>query len=199
MAGLLHTLPAGKSALLINADTYSRLIRPDDLTTRVLFGDGASAAVFSTRPQGLHLRYVRSYADGTGYDTFVAHGSALRPAGDAAAGIYMDGPGILNFALHVVPDAVHQALADTGLASTQIKRFVFHQANSFVTHQLAKKLELSPEQVPENCAHYGNTVSASVSILLAEQMADLEPGDLVLATGFGVGLSWGVALFEYVG
>jgi 3-oxoacyl-[acyl-carrier-protein] synthase III len=58
---------------------------------------------------------------------------------------------------------------------------------------------LSEEQVPENCAHLGNTVSASVPILLAEQLSSLEKGDIVMTVGFGVGLSWGVALFEYAG
>lgn len=197
VAGLLHTLPAGKSALLVNADTYSRLLRPDDLTTRILFGDGASAAEFSTRPQGLRLRYCRSYADGTGYDTFVAQGSALRPADGIAPGIYMDGPGILNFALRVVPEAVRQALRDTGLKAEQVSRFVFHQANRFVTAQLAKKLALSAEQVPENCADLGNTASASVPMLLAEQLPSLNPGDIVMTIGFGVGLSWGVTVFQH--
>lgn len=196
VAGLLNTLPHGKSALLINADTYSRLIRPDDLTTRILFGDGASAAVFSNLKQGLHLRYVCSYADGAGYETFIAEGSALRPAQNAAPGIHMDGPGILNFALSVVPDAIGKALQATGLRIEQIREFVFHQANHFVTEHLTKKLGLSPEQVPENCAELGNTVSASIPMLLAERMPMLKPGDTIMVVGFGVGLSWGVAIFD---
>ena len=197
MAGLLTTLPPGKDAILVNADTYTRLLRQDDLSTRVLFGDAAAASLFSTRPQGLRLRCVRSWADGTGYDAFVAQGSALRPADDQA-GIHMDGAAILNFALKVVPAAIEQVLADNGLDLRQIRRIVFHQANSFVTGQLSRKLGLSSEQAPENCAELGNTVSASVPLLLAEQMPLLERGDLVATVGFGVGLSWGVALFEQV-
>src|SRR5690606_37270469 len=131
----------------------------------------------SCRHHGLRVMYSRSYADGTGYDAFVAHGSALRPPGEHAAGIHMDGPAILNFALRVVPDAVQQALNDTGLQIGDIKAVFFHQANHFVTSQLSRKIGLTPDQVPENCAHMGNVVSASIPTLLAEYMADLKLGD----------------------
>jgi len=199
VAGLLPTLPAGRHAVLVNADTYSRLIREDDLTTRVLFGDAAAASLYAARPRpgALQLRYTRSYADGTGYEHFVAHGSALQaPPGDMPVGIHMDGPAILNFALRVVPDAVHKALADTGLTLDRIGKVLFHQANCFVIEQLVKKLGLRPEQAPINCATLGNTVSASIPILLAEQYPSLQTGEPVMVIGFGVGLSWGVALFE---
>jgi 3-oxoacyl-[acyl-carrier-protein] synthase III len=195
---LQKSFPSDRSALLINADTYSRLLRPDDMATRVLFGDAAAACEFSSRPEGLRFLYCRSFADGSGYDSFVAHGSGLRPS-DGLPGIHMDGAAIFNFAIHTVPDAIHLALSDNGLKTGQVRKFIFHQANSFVTGQLAKKLGLSAEQVPENCAYMGNTVSASVPILLSEQMPLLERGDLVMTVGFGVGLSWGVALFEYAG
>ena len=196
-AALQKTLSKGKSTILVNADTYTRLLQAEDLPTRVLFGDAATATVFSSHVRrGLHVVYCRSYADGTGYDAFVAHGSALRPHGERAAGIHMDGPAILNFALHVVPEAVQQALTDTGLQIEEIKTVIFHQANHFVISQLSRKLELSSAQVPENCAHMGNVVSASIPTLLAEQMPALMPGDKVMAVGFGVGLSWGVSVFE---
>lgn len=198
LVAMQKAFPTQKSAILINADTYSRLLRPDDLTTRVLFGDAAAAAEFSSRPEGLRFMYCRSFADGTGYDAFVAHGSALRSS-DQPSGIHMDGTAIFNFALREVPDAVRHALSDNDLDVGRVRKFIFHQANSFVTAQLTKKLGLSEEQVPENCAHLGNTVSASVPILLAEQLSSLEIGDIVMTVGFGVGLSWGVALFEYAG
>lgn len=185
-----------RNAILVNADTYSRLIRPDDLATRVLFGDAAAATLFSPRRAGLRVRYARNYADGGGYDAFVARGSAVRRDEAAADGIHMDGPGILNFALRAVPDAVAHALADNGLRIDQLRMVLFHQANHFVIGQLAAKLRLSAEQAPENCATLGNTVSASIPLLLQEQLHALRPGDLVLAVGFGVGLSWGCALFE---
>lgn len=200
MAAALQAIQAkGKSTILVNADTYTRLLRAEDLPTRVLFGDAATATVFSSHiHRGLRVAYCRSYADGSGYDTFVAHGSALRPSGDRTAGIHMDGPAILNFALRVVPDAVQQALADTGLRIDEIKVVIFHQANHFVISQLSRKLELSPAQVPENCVRMGNVVSASIPTLLAEQMPELRSGDKVMAVGFGVGLSWGVSVFECV-
>lgn len=198
MVALQRSFASDRSAILINADTYSKLLRPDDVATRVLFGDAAAACEFSSRPEGLRFLYCRSFADGSGYDSFVAHGSALRTSDDLA-GINMDGSAIFNFALRTVPDAIRLALDDNALETSQIRKFIFHQANSFVTGQLARKLGLSDEQAPENCAHMGNTVSASIPMLLSEQMSQLKRGDLVMTIGFGVGLSWGVALFEYAG
>lgn len=188
----------GGQGILVNADVYSRLVRPNDLTTRVIFGDAAAASLFSTRRQGLRVLYSRSFADGSGYEAFVARGSAVMQEEAVPRGIYMDGPGILNFALRAVPEAIAHAMRDMNLELRAIRKVLFHQANSFVVGQLARKLKLSEEQVPQNCAELGNTVSASIPLLLMEQMNLLHPGDLVLAVGFGVGLSWGVTLMERV-
>jgi len=189
---------AFQQAILVNADCYTRLIRPDDLTTRVLFGDAATASSFSAQRTGFRLLYSRCYTDGTGYEDFIARGSAIQPDEDFESGIYMNGPGILSFALRVVPEATDEALKDNGLRLSDIRMFAFHQANSFVIGKLAYKMGLRAEQVPQNCAELGNTVSASIPLLMLEQQANLKNGDLVLAVGFGVGLSWGVLLLERV-
>ncbi|HET9049709.1 MAG TPA: ketoacyl-ACP synthase III [Chiayiivirga sp.] len=190
---------SGGNGILVNADTYSKLIRRDDLTTRALFGDAAAATLYSTQRKGLRIVDCRSYADGSGYDAFIAHGSALRSDTDLRAGIYMNGPGILNFALRKVPEAIALTLDAQDLRLDQLRMVLFHQANSFMVGQLARKLRLEPEQVPQNCATLGNTVSASIPLLLKDQMANLHRGELILAVGFGVGLSWGVTLLEHVG
>lgn len=187
----------GGNGILVNADTYSKLIRRDDLTTRSLFGDAAAATLYSTRRGGLRVLDCRSYADGSGYDAFVARGSALQRDVGSPAGICMDGPGIFNFALRRVPEAMHTALDAHGLVMSRLRMVLFHQANSYMVSQLARKLKLAPEQVPQNCAHLGNTVSASIPLLLKEQWPLLQAGDLVLAVGFGVGLSWGTVLLQH--
>ncbi|MBZ0224258.1 MAG: ketoacyl-ACP synthase III [Dokdonella sp.] len=188
---------SGGNGILVNADTYSKLIRRDDLTTRALFGDAAAATLYSTRPGGLRIVDSHSFADGTGYNAFIAHGSALRSDTGAPSGICMDGPGIFNFALRRVPESISAALDPHGLQLQQLRMVLFHQANSYMVGQLARKLKLTPEQVPQNCENLGNTVSASIPLLLMEQMPMLQPGDFVLAVGFGVGLSWGTVLLEY--
>jgi len=188
---------ASERAMLVNADTYSRLLRSDDLTTRVLFGDAATASILSKVPGGFRLVSSRCYSDGTGYEDFVARGSALSKDEAFATGIHMDGANILRFALRVVPGAVADSLRDNGLDASQVRMFAFHQANSFVIGKLAYKMGLTPEQVPQNCAELGNTVSASIPLLLMDQVPSLKTGDRVLAVGFGVGLSWATALLEY--
>lgn len=195
----LITSGVSRRAVLVNADCYSRLIRPGDLTTRVLFGDAAASSIYSTEPRGLRVVYSRCYSNGLGHDQFIARNSAVRPDATYEKGIYMDGPGILGFALQAVPEAIEQALSDTGLDREEIRLFAFHQANSFVIGKLIQKLRLRTDQVPQNCLDLGNTVSASIPLLLQEQMEQLSPGDKVMAVGFGVGLSWGVLLLEYVG
>jgi 3-oxoacyl-[acyl-carrier-protein] synthase-3 len=196
MLGALIKSGMSQRAVLVNADCYSRLIRPDDLTTRVLFGDAAAAGMFSTTPGGLKLLYSKCYSDGSGYEEFIARNSGVRQDVNVRSGIFMNGPGILNFALRVVPEAIEAALGETGLALDQIRTIAFHQANSFIIGKLAHKLRLRVDQVPQNCETLGNTVSASIPILLQSEMANLRSGDLVMAVGFGVGLSWGVAVFE---
>lgn len=198
MVGLLQRASPEATAVLVNADTYTRLVRKDDLTTRVLFGDAAVATMFTTKRSGFRVIDCQSYADGSGYDAFVANNSALMQETDVARGIHMDGPGILNFALRMVPASVNAMLEKHGLRTNQLRMLLFHQANSFVTQQLARKMGLASTQVPENCTHLGNTVSASIPLLLEEQLPLLKAGDLVLAAGFGVGLSWGTLLLERV-
>lgn len=198
MVAAMVSSKTSRQAILVNADCYSRLIRPNDLTTRVIFGDAAVASMFSACRGGLRLVYSRCYSDGSGYDEFIARNSALQTDADSDRGIYMDGPGILGFALRVVPDAIESALAETGLTLEQIRLVAFHQANSFVIGKLAHKLHLRADQFPQNCLDLGNTVSASIPLLLLEQMPHLKTGELIMAVGFGVGLSWGVAVFERV-
>lgn len=190
---------SGGDGILVNADTYSRLIRRDDLTTRSLFGDAAAATWYSTRRGGLRVVACHSYADGSGYDSFVARGSATREDVGLPAGICMDGPGILGFALRRVPEAIDTALCAHNLRLEQLRMVLFHQANRFMVGQLVRKLKLMPEQAPQNCEHLGNTVSASIPLLLMEQMKNLRTGDLVLTVGFGVGLSWGTVILQHVG
>lgn len=199
MLGAMLRAGSSQQALLIHADSYSRLIRPADWSTRVLFGDAACAVGLSTRPHGWRLLHTRCYSDGRGYQDFVARHSALRRDDADLPGIQMQGPAILNFALRVVPEAITRAMEETGLQLAQLHTVAFHQANRFIIDQLRRKLGLREEQVPTNGAELGNTVSASIPLLLQQREAQLSPGDKVLAVGFGVGLSWGTALLEYVG
>jgi 3-oxoacyl-[acyl-carrier-protein] synthase-3 len=113
--------------------------------------------------------------------------------------IYMDGAAVLAFAQREVQPTVEEILRRNDLRLPDIKLVLFHQASAHALNILNKQLELAPEQTFANIAHFGNTVSASLPILLkdAETAGRLQRGDLVIIVGFGVGFSWGACLIRW--
>lgn len=111
----------------------------------------------------------------------------------------MDGAAVLAFAQREVQPTVEEILRRNDLRLSQVKLVLFHQASHHALHILHKQLDLSPDQTFSNITHFGNTVSASLPILLkdAETAGRLERGDLVLIVGFGVGFSWGACLMRW--
>jgi 3-oxoacyl-[acyl-carrier-protein] synthase III len=169
-----------KAVLLLTAETYSRLLDPEDKGVRTLFGDAAAAtlveAVEADRP--LIGAFVFG-TDGAGAEDLSTRGGVL----------HMDGPGVMAFALRETPAAVARLLALEGLAVDRVDAFVFHQANAFMLEQLRRKLGIAPERFAVRMADCGNTVSSSIPIALAPELEHPGPRTIVLA-GFGAGYSW---------
>jgi 3-oxoacyl-[acyl-carrier-protein] synthase-3 len=204
-----------RSVLLLCGDTYSRYIHPDDRAALTLFGDGAAAALVDQATDESRILDFLLASDGqTGGDKFMIKAGGLRtPRSEATcigrrdiAGnvrsddtIYMDGAAVLAFAQREVEPTVEQILRRNDLQLSQIKLVLFHQASLHALNILTKQLQLTPDQTFYNIAHFGNTVSASLPILLkdAESAGRLERGDLVLIVGFGVGFSWGACLMRW--
>lgn len=199
-----------RTVLLATADTYSRLIHPDDRATSCLFGDGGAVSVIEAGG-GSGIVDVRCGTSGQQYRRFmVPAGGARRPRseetaileidhsgnGRTAEHISMDGMGVLSFFNTLVPEEVKQILADNHLGHQDIDFYVFHQASRLALHSIKRALRLPDEKVIEAFSDVGNLVSASIPVTLKRAMDDgrIRAGHLVLLCGFGVGLSWGTAL-----
>lgn len=207
---------AAKRVLLVNADTYTRLLHAQDRSTRPIFGDGAAASLISAEPLALNVLDANFGTAGKQTDRFIVKfGGARHPANqdvpkasvDGAgrvhsdAHVYMDGLGVLSFFTSVVPKSVKEVLARNQLTVEDISLFVFHQASRLALEGLQRSLAIPAEKMVMDLQDTGNLVSASIPVALARVLANntLKPGQLVVLCGFGVGLSWGAALVRFEG
>ena len=180
---------AFRNAVLVTVDAYSRIVDPNDRATAPLFGDAATATLVSVRPQYAIGSAVLA-TDGSRAGALMVQGSgSLR---QARGFLSMDGRAILDFALREVPRSVHECLSRNGIAIKDVNAFVFHQANRFMLDQLARTLDVNPSTVIADLEDVGNTTSSSIPIALKRRVLpeSFRP-DVVLLSGFGVGLSWG--------
>jgi 3-oxoacyl-[acyl-carrier-protein] synthase-3 len=187
-------------ALVIGAETFSRILDWSDRSTCVLFGDGAGAIVLErqTKAQagdrgvkGIHLR-----SDGRYRDLLYVDGG---PSTTQTVGhLRMVGNQVFKHAVGKISDSVKAAAADAGLAVSEIDWFVPHQANQRILNAVAERLGLDEHKVISTVADHGNTSAASVPLALAVATEDgrVKPGDLILIEAIGGGLTWGSALIR---
>jgi len=164
--------------LLFTADPYSRIIDPDDKNTALLFGDGATVTLLSDAPM---------FAPGQfGFGTIGQDSAELRVRDDA---LYMNGRAIFNFAARHIPKDIKRVLAANSREISDIDSFVFHQGSRYIVETIANALGVPKTKVSFGAAEYGNTVSSSVPMILETEM-QANDTNLILVSGFGVGLSW---------
>jgi 3-oxoacyl-[acyl-carrier-protein] synthase-3 len=196
-----------KNALVIGAETFSRLVDWKDRDTCILFGDGAGAFVLqaSEEPAGVLSAVMRS--DGSGSDLLsVPAGGSRIPASLASVSagqhyIHMNGREVFRFASRVMVQATHEAVAAAQLTLDDIQLIIPHQANQRIIESATRSLGVPPERCMINLDRYGNTGTASIPIAACEavQQNRLKPGDKVVLVGFGGGLTWGAAVVEWSG
>jgi 3-oxoacyl-[acyl-carrier-protein] synthase-3 len=202
--------------LLVTADTYTRLLHPQDRATRPIFGDGAAATLISAVRPKLSVLDMTFHTGGKAADRFIVkRGGAREPHSlepprvtidksarvRSDAHVYMDGLGVLSFFTSVVPKAVRAILSRNQLSMDDVSMFVFHQASQLALDGLQKTLAIPDEKMVIDLQDTGNLVSASIPVALFRVLKDrrLQPGQLVLLCGFGVGLSWATALVRFNG
>ena len=198
-----------RRVLLLTAETYSKYINPEDGATLPLFGDGATATLvegIETERAGLD-GFVYG-TDGSGAEKLIVPvggqrhpyaATAIEETRDTYGNVRtnrhlsMDGSGIMNFALDVVPKALTEILAKTHLAKADVDYYVFHQANRFMLRYLQQECGLDGLPYWNDVTEVGNTVSSSIPIALCDLLNERPSETLhhVVLMGFGVGLSWG--------
>jgi 3-oxoacyl-[acyl-carrier-protein] synthase-3 len=199
--GLLKT-GAFKRALVIGAETFSRIIDWNDRTTCVLFGDGAGAVVLEAQLQpgtredrGILTAHLRS--DGRHKSKLFVDGG---PSSTQTVGhLRMEGRAVFKHAVAMITDVIEDAFKATGYSAEEIDWFVPHQANQRIIDDSARKLGIAPEKVISTVAQHGNTSAASIPLALAVAVADgrIKRGDLVMLEAMGGGFTWGAALVRW--
>ncbi|MCC5854999.1 MAG: ketoacyl-ACP synthase III [Idiomarina sp.] len=188
-----------KHVLVIGSDTLSRLCRPDDRNTIVLFGDGAGAAVLSaSEAPGIlstHIYCAGEYASLLGADLPKRNNDPIAEQ----AWLYMKGNEVFKVAVQKLSELVHDTLERHKLDSSELDWLIPHQANFRIIQATAKKLNMSLEQVVLTLEYTGNTSAASVPIALDVAVRDgrVQRGHRLLLEAFGGGFAWGSALIEY--
>jgi len=191
-----------KRALVIGAETFSRILDWNDRGTCVLFGDGAGAVVLEAQQQsgtsadrGILTTHLRS--DGTHKDKLFVDGgpSSTRTVGH----LRMEGREVFKHAVGMITDVIVDAFAATGTTADDIDWLVPHQANKRIIDASAKKLNIAPQKVVLTVDLHGNTSAASIPLALATAADDgrIKRGDLVMLEAMGGGFTWGSALIRW--
>ncbi len=175
-----------KKGLLFTSDPYSKIINPTDKNTSLLFGDAAAVVLISENPVFIAEDFIFG-TSGVSYRDLLCENNTL----------YMNGRGIANFAVKVVPKDILALLERNNLTIRDVDKYLIHQGSRFIVTALSKKIALEESKVMYDIASYGNTVSSSIPIML-EKIFDDKSIKLALASGFGVGLSWSNTLLKRV-
>ncbi len=187
-----------RRALVVGGDVLSKILDWDDRSTLVLFGDGAGAVVLEHVDHGGFLGFELG-ADGGGGEHLWLPGSGSRAFDDPERFVKMNGREVFKFATRVMVTSAKAVLAACGKSVDDVDVYIPHQANVRIIDYAARKLGVPKEKVVVNVDRYGNTSSGSIPLALADAIADgrVRPGQLVLMTGMGAGLTWGSALIEW--
>ena len=190
-----------RTALVVGAETLSKMMDWNDRSTCVLFGDGAGAAVVRSDESGI-MSMVQG-SDG-------ARGNALTCEGRRVNNPYkkndtsldytkMNGQEVYKFAVKTVPKSIEEALLKADVKADDVKYFLLHQANLRIIEAVAKRLGQSIEKFPTNLQECGNISAGSVPVLLdfVNREGMLQKGDTIVLAGFGAGLTWGATVLTW--
>lgn len=194
-------LGQARTALVIGAETFSRILDWEDRNTCVLFGDGAGAlvlgAVPASSPGGRFILSNHLHSDGRHYDILYVDGG---PSSTRSAGLLrMQGREVFRQAVQRLSEVIDEALRANELTAADIDWLVPHQANSRIIDGMGRKLGLPAEKIVTTIETHANTSAASIPLALDAAAYDgrIRPGDLVLMEALGGGLSWGASLVRW--
>jgi 3-oxoacyl-[acyl-carrier-protein] synthase III len=197
---------AYRTVLLIGADVLSRWVDWSDRGTCVLFGDGAGAIVLQAnsldRLLGFEMR-----SDGTQNQclnlSYSGQSQTLLPGVQISQGNFqpltMNGQEVYRFAVKRVPEVIEKTLFRSGITAEQVDWLLLHQANQRILDAVADRLGIPTAKVISNLQEYGNTSAASIPLALDPHVrqGQVKPGHILAVSGFGAGLTWGAAVFQW--
>ena len=196
----------GLRVLLLDGETFSKIVNKRDKVDWPLYGDGATATLVEQGDFEESTFILKS--DGAGKDAVIIRDGMrnkitpdsciekVEENGNIRTGleVFMDGMDVFNFAMKRVPRSIKELVDVTGSTLDDVDWLVFHQANKFMTDFFTKKLKFDKEKVPYCIQKYGNTSSTSVPLTIVSELYNkMRDGDRVIISGFGAGLSWGAA------
>jgi len=195
-----------QNVLLIGADVLSRWVDWEDRRTCVLFGDGAGAVVMQADKRDRLLGFELK-SDGTENHclnlSYQGNPKQLMDGVEVTQGTYqpiaMNGKEVYRFAVQRVPEVIDKALFRANLTVDNIDWLLLHQANQRILDAVADRLKIPAHKVISNLAHYGNTSAASIPLALDEavRQGQVQPDHIIATSGFGAGLTWGAAVFQW--
>lgn len=196
-----------RTVLVIGAEVLSKVTNWTDRETCILLADGAGAVVLGPVAAGQGILAMKLGADGEGGKELYlpAGGSRLPLTMEGLAAnlnkLHMNGSTVFKFAMRMLPEVTGQALELAGLTTEDIALIIPHQANLRIIEAAARRMDLPLEKFMVNIDRYGNTSSASIPIAMHEALTTgrIKPGDAVVLTGFGAGLTWGAVVLRWTG
>ncbi len=206
-------LPDVRRVLLLDGETYTKVVNPRDRVNAPLYGDAGTATLIEKSPDFGSAHFVLK-TDGSGADIVKipaggcrvpASAETLREKTDADGNVrsdcevFMDGMEVFNFAIRSVPAVMKETAALAGYAPADADCVVFHQANKMMTDFLAARMKISPEKILYSLGKYGNVSSASIPLTISECGNAVASRERALLCGFGAGLSWGAVALSLAG
>lgn len=201
------SIPGVNRVLLLDGETFSKIVNRRDKVDWPLYGDAGTATLIEKGDFGQSTFLL--YTDGSGEDKLKIHAGMRNPITPESCiereqeegnirsdlEVFMDGMDVFNFAISKVPKSIKLLLNETGKTIDDVDYLVFHQANRFMMDFFVKKLKISHDCVPYSIHKYGNTSSASVPLTISSELCGkLKGSHTVVLSAFGAGLSWGSAI-----
>lgn len=187
---------AAKTALVIGAETMSRITDWTDRSNCILWGDGAGAVILQASGEA-GIMATHLHADGSYEKLLTVPAGVSRQEGDKT--IHMEGNAVFKMAVNTLDQIVDETLLANGMQKTDVDWLVPHQANIRILQATAKKLDMDLDKVVVTVDKHGNTSAASIPLALDTAVRDgrIKRGDIILMEAFGGGFTWGSALIKY--
>jgi len=201
MADNMIRLGQAKTAVVIGAETLSKIVDWNDRNTCVLFGDGGGAVVLRAKEgngdsKDTGILSTCIFADGSMYDNLKTTGGVSTTQN--AGVVFMNGKEVFKHAVGSLSSAAETAMQKAGVNKDEIDWLIPHQANIRIIDSVRERMEISEDKVIVSLDHHGNTSAASIPLALSENIQNgrLKKGDLVVLTAMGAGFTWGGAVIR---